>query len=120
MTDERVAFDLDEYERRTRGGPCFVWFLAGDPDYRHETVYSDEHVVAFLGGCRILTGGRTTKGSVDPGKGQAEPSAPSRLPSGTTIGGTGPSAVPDARSACSSRCACRYCSTVCSAMTGQA
>ncbi|QXE39037.1 HIT family protein [Streptomyces sp. GMY02] len=42
-------FDLQEYEQQARGGPCFVCaFLAGDPAYRHETVYEDEHHVAFF------------------------------------------------------------------------
>ncbi|MFG3257360.1 HIT family protein [Streptomyces sp. NPDC048172] len=46
---ERAAMDLDSYTARARQGPCFVCaYLAGDPDYRHETVYEDEAHVAFL------------------------------------------------------------------------
>ncbi|MEU7607688.1 HIT family protein [Streptomyces sp. NPDC041003] len=41
--------DLRWYVERTRSGPCFVCaFLAGDPEYAHETVFEDEHHVAFL------------------------------------------------------------------------
>ncbi|KJY25809.1 HIT family protein [Streptomyces katrae] len=41
--------DLHAYVRRARSGPCFVCaFLAGDPDYRHETVFEDEDHIAFL------------------------------------------------------------------------
>ncbi|MFF4434730.1 HIT family protein [Streptomyces sp. NPDC001513] len=41
--------DLASYVERTRSGPCFVCaFLAGDPEYAHETVFEDEHHVAFL------------------------------------------------------------------------
>jgi hypothetical protein len=35
--------DLEAYEERAHEGPCFVCaFMAGDPAYRHETVYEDE------------------------------------------------------------------------------
>ncbi|MEU9160733.1 HIT family protein [Streptomyces sp. NPDC048424] len=45
----REAMDLGWYVERTRTGPCFVCaFLAGDPEYAHETVFEDEHHVAFL------------------------------------------------------------------------
>ncbi|MFD3915116.1 HIT family protein [Streptomyces sp. NPDC058603] len=45
----RRPMDLTAYEERTRSGPCFVCaFLAGDPAFRHETVYEDEDHVAFL------------------------------------------------------------------------
>jgi histidine triad (HIT) family protein len=41
--------DLRAYEARARQGPCFVCaFLAGDPGYRHESVYEDAEHVAFL------------------------------------------------------------------------
>ncbi|WP_228775162.1 HIT family protein [Streptomyces sp. NRRL B-1677] len=41
--------DLDAYVFRARTGPCFVCaFLAGDPDYTHETVFEDDENVAFL------------------------------------------------------------------------
>ncbi len=41
--------DLGSYVERARSGPCFVCaFLAGHPDYPHETVFEDEHHVAFL------------------------------------------------------------------------
>ncbi|MFI0817909.1 hypothetical protein ACH4TX_15600 [Streptomyces sp. NPDC021098] len=40
---ERQAMDLDAYTERARNGPCFVCaYLAGDPDYRHATLYEDE------------------------------------------------------------------------------
>lgn len=43
MPADRRPMDLDSYVARARGGPCFVCaFLAGDPDYLHETVYEDE------------------------------------------------------------------------------
>lgn len=46
---DREAMDLRSYVERSRRGPCFVCaFLAGDPDYAHETVFEDEHHVAFL------------------------------------------------------------------------
>ncbi|MGV9654605.1 HIT family protein [Streptomyces sp. NPDC003554] len=45
----RQAMDLEAYVERTRRGPCFVCaFLAGHPDYAHETVFEDDHHVAFL------------------------------------------------------------------------
>ena len=41
--------DHEAYAAQARNGPCFVCaYLAGDPDYRHETVYEDEAHVAFL------------------------------------------------------------------------
>jgi histidine triad (HIT) family protein len=46
---ERLPMDLQAYEERARTGPCFICaFAAGDPEYRHETVYEDEEHVAFL------------------------------------------------------------------------
>jgi histidine triad (HIT) family protein/ATP adenylyltransferase len=41
--------DHRAYEARARSRPCFVCaFAAGDPDYRHETVYEDDENLAFL------------------------------------------------------------------------
>jgi diadenosine tetraphosphate (Ap4A) HIT family hydrolase len=41
--------DLQAYEARAHSGPCFICaFLSGHPDYPHETVYEDEHHIAFL------------------------------------------------------------------------
>ncbi|WP_189314507.1 HIT family protein [Streptomyces brasiliensis] len=41
--------DHEAYAARARCGPCFVCaFLAGHPDYRHETVFEDDDHVAFL------------------------------------------------------------------------
>ncbi|MFB7191095.1 HIT family protein [Streptomyces sp. NPDC056178] len=49
MPMDRDAANLRSYVERTRGGPCFICaFLAGHPDYPHETVFEDEHHVAFL------------------------------------------------------------------------
>lgn len=49
MPTDRQAMDLEVYAARTRTGPCFVCsFLAGDPEYLHETVFEDRHHVAFL------------------------------------------------------------------------
>jgi histidine triad (HIT) family protein len=46
---ERQPMDIQAYETRARSGPCFVCaFLAGHPQYRHETVYEDRDHVAFL------------------------------------------------------------------------
>ncbi|MBG0569348.1 HIT family protein [Actinoplanes aureus] len=45
----RVAFDFEQYGRRVQEGPCFVCaFLAGHPDYRHNNLYEDDDIVAFL------------------------------------------------------------------------
>jgi diadenosine tetraphosphate (Ap4A) HIT family hydrolase len=45
----RLPFDAERYARRVQDGPCFVCaFVAGDPEYRHHLVYSDEETVAFL------------------------------------------------------------------------
>ncbi|MFE2180067.1 HIT family protein, partial [Streptomyces sp. NPDC059455] len=49
MPTDRQAMDLEAYTARTRSGPCFVCaFLAGHPDYSHETVYEDQDHGAFL------------------------------------------------------------------------
>jgi len=45
----RHPMDLQAYEARAQSGPCFICaFLSGDPDYPHETIYEDEHHIAFL------------------------------------------------------------------------
>jgi histidine triad (HIT) family protein len=39
----------EAYAERSQNGPCFVCaFLAGHPDYPHETVFEDEDHIAFL------------------------------------------------------------------------
>lgn len=49
MSTDRHPVDLDAYEVRARSGPCFVCaFVAGDPEFAHETVHEDEEHVAFL------------------------------------------------------------------------
>ncbi|MFE7409738.1 phosphotransferase [Streptomyces laurentii] len=46
---KRVEFDEQAYAERSRTGPCFICrMLAGDPEFRHEIVYRDEHHVVFL------------------------------------------------------------------------
>lgn len=53
----RVAFDAEEYVRRSREGPCFVCaILAGHPDYSHHDVYEDADTVAFLARWPVLLG----------------------------------------------------------------
>lgn len=53
----RVAFDAEEYVRRSREGPCFVCaILAGHPDYSHHDVYEDADVIAFLARWPVLAG----------------------------------------------------------------
>ena len=53
----RIAFDLERYGRRVHEGPCFVCaFVADHPDYRHHTVYEDDHTVAFLARYPTLLG----------------------------------------------------------------
>lgn len=50
-------FDLSAHLERSRTGPCFVCaYLDGHPDYRHEPVHSDDHVVAFLSRYPTLLG----------------------------------------------------------------
>lgn len=49
MPTDRHDMDLAAYTERARRGPCFVCaFVAGHPDYVHETVYEDGDHVAFL------------------------------------------------------------------------
>src|SRR5262245_26153605 len=53
----RRKHDLAAQVERALTGPCFVCaFLDGHPDYRHEAVYSDDHVVAFLSRYPTLPG----------------------------------------------------------------
>ncbi|HEY4388470.1 MAG TPA: HIT domain-containing protein, partial [Ktedonobacteraceae bacterium] len=41
-------FDMDAYEKRSKG-PCFICeMLAGNPDYQHHLIYEDQTAVAFL------------------------------------------------------------------------
>jgi diadenosine tetraphosphate (Ap4A) HIT family hydrolase len=45
----KVPFDLREYVKRTRAGPCFVCeIVAGNPDYRHHVIYEDDEAIVFL------------------------------------------------------------------------
>ncbi|MFE7028857.1 HIT family protein [Streptomyces sp. NPDC057621] len=49
VSTDRQSIDLEAYMVRVRSGPCFVCaFLAGHPDYWHETVFEDRDHVAFL------------------------------------------------------------------------
>lgn len=53
----RVKQNLVEQMERARNGPCFVCaYLSGHPDYRHETIHRDDHVVAFLSRYPTLLG----------------------------------------------------------------
>ena len=53
----RVAFDAEQYDRRSREGPCFVCsILAGHPDYAHHDVYEDANTIAFLARWPTLLG----------------------------------------------------------------
>ncbi|MFF2144635.1 phosphotransferase [Kitasatospora sp. NPDC058190] len=46
---KRVEFDEQAYAQRSQAGPCFICrMLAGDPEFRHEIIYRDEHHVVFL------------------------------------------------------------------------
>lgn len=52
-----AKFDLAAHAERSRRGPCFVCAcLDGHPDYVHEAVYADDHVVAFLSRYPTLLG----------------------------------------------------------------
>ncbi|MFC1428529.1 HIT family protein [Streptacidiphilus sp. N1-12] len=47
--DRKQPMDLDTYFAAAQQPGCFVCaFLAGDPEYQHETVYEDEDHIAFL------------------------------------------------------------------------
>ncbi|SCF86307.1 HIT family protein [Streptomyces sp. Ncost-T10-10d] len=49
MSPEQLSHDVEAYEARVRGGPCFVCeFVAGAPGSAHVTVYEDDQHVAFL------------------------------------------------------------------------
>jgi hypothetical protein len=50
-------FDLVAHVERSRSGPCFVCaYISGDPEYEHEPLYADDHVVAFLSRYPTLLG----------------------------------------------------------------
>lgn len=52
-----MPFDAEQYDRRTREGPCFVCsILAGHPDYSHHDVYEDADTIAFLARWPTLLG----------------------------------------------------------------
>jgi histidine triad (HIT) family protein/ATP adenylyltransferase len=52
-----AELDLSAHAERSRKGPCFVCaYISGHPDYEHEPVYSDNHVVAFLSRYPTLLG----------------------------------------------------------------
>ncbi len=54
---DKVPFDAEQYNRRSREGPCFVCaILAGHPDYSHHDVYEDADTIAFLGRWPTLLG----------------------------------------------------------------
>jgi histidine triad (HIT) family protein len=53
----RGPIDAAAYERRSREGPCFICeMLAGNPDYRHDQVWADDHAVAFLARYNTMLG----------------------------------------------------------------
>jgi diadenosine tetraphosphate (Ap4A) HIT family hydrolase len=53
----RQPMDTAAYERRSRGGPCFVCeTLAGNPDYPGHLVWTDDDSVAFLASYNTLLG----------------------------------------------------------------
>jgi diadenosine tetraphosphate (Ap4A) HIT family hydrolase len=50
-------YDLAAHVETSRTGPCFVCaYLSGHPDYEHEPVCADDHVVAFLSRYPTLRG----------------------------------------------------------------
>ena len=56
---ERIAFDIESYERRAREGPCFICALAsGDVEYRRTNVmiHEDSDVLVFLNRYPTLRG----------------------------------------------------------------
>jgi diadenosine tetraphosphate (Ap4A) HIT family hydrolase len=56
---KRIAFDVDAYEQRVRGGPCFICALAaGDAEYRRTNVmvHEDAEVLVFLNRYPTLRG----------------------------------------------------------------
>jgi diadenosine tetraphosphate (Ap4A) HIT family hydrolase len=55
----RTPFDAEDYERRTREGPCFICAIASDdPEYRRVTtmIYEDSYVLVFLNRYPTLRG----------------------------------------------------------------
>jgi diadenosine tetraphosphate (Ap4A) HIT family hydrolase len=53
----RAPFDVEQYARRSRQGPCFVCaLLAGHPGYPHHDVYEDDDTIAFLAQPATLLG----------------------------------------------------------------
>jgi diadenosine tetraphosphate (Ap4A) HIT family hydrolase len=50
-------FDVNAHVKRSRQGPCFVCaYLAGDSEYKHEHLFIDDDVVAFLSRYPTLLG----------------------------------------------------------------
>jgi hypothetical protein len=50
-------FDVAAYVNRSRQGPCFVCaYLAGHSEYKHEHIFIDDDVVAFLSRYPTLLG----------------------------------------------------------------
>lgn len=57
LQPDRRFFDIEQYTRRTREGPCFICaFVREVPGYRHHTVYEDETTIAFLNRYPTLLG----------------------------------------------------------------
>jgi diadenosine tetraphosphate (Ap4A) HIT family hydrolase len=53
----RVRFDVEQYGRRVREGPCFVCgIVAGHAGYAHHMVYEDDDTIAFLNRYPTLLG----------------------------------------------------------------
>jgi hypothetical protein len=53
----KVPFDAEQYNRRSREGPCFVCSIRdGHPDYGHHDVYEDADTIAVLGRWPTLLG----------------------------------------------------------------
>jgi hypothetical protein len=49
MDTTRVPFDFAEYERRRQTRVCYVCaIVAGESDFEHEILYSDDAHIAFL------------------------------------------------------------------------
>lgn len=45
----RQPFDVDSYIRDIQQRPCFICeMVAGNPQYQHEIIYQDNHLIAFL------------------------------------------------------------------------
>jgi diadenosine tetraphosphate (Ap4A) HIT family hydrolase len=50
-------FDVAAHVKRSRQGPCFVCaYLAGHPEYKHDHIFIDDDVVAFLSRYPTLLG----------------------------------------------------------------